>query len=101
MNSHFTIKNWHLCSPEYKKDQYNAYCLPPIFPEMWRLFLESAPSMNASGVMTYFQPIVEIVHTLSLDCGMTETGGDDGNRNMLDRAGGSDLHILCEGSSLC
>lgn len=49
----------------------------PYFPKCGD-FLESLPSVNASGVMTYFQLIVEIVHTLSLDCGMTETGGERG-----------------------
>lgn len=60
----------------------NVYCLPPIFPEMWRL-LETVRSVSASRVVTYFQLIVEIVHTPSLDCGMTETGGD--GDNVLDR----------------
>lgn len=56
---------------------YNVYCLPPIFPEMWRL-LENVRSVNARRVVTYFQLIVEIVHTPSPDCGMTGTGGDGG-----------------------
>lgn len=54
---------------------YNVYCLPPTFPEMWRL-LETVRSAGASKAMTYFQLIVEIVHALSLDCERTETGGD-------------------------
>lgn len=42
---------------------YSVYCLPPIFPGMWRV-LEAVSSVNASGVATYFQVIVEIEHSL-------------------------------------
>lgn len=42
---------------------YSVYCLPPIFPGMWRV-LEAVSSVNASGVVTYFQVIVEIEHSL-------------------------------------
>lgn len=53
----------------------DVYGLPPLFPEMWRL-LDTVRSVNASRLMTYFLLIVEIVHTLPRDCGMTETRGD-------------------------
>lgn len=43
--------------------RYSVYCLPPIFPGMWRL-LETVSSVNANGVVTYFQVIVEIEHSL-------------------------------------
>lgn len=61
--------------------------LRPYFPKCGDL-LEAAPRVNASKVMSYFQLIVEIVHTLFLDRGMTETGGerDNGKRTVLDRA---------------
>lgn len=42
---------------------YSVYCLPPIFPGMWRV-LEAVSRVNASGVVTYFQVIVEIEHSL-------------------------------------
>lgn len=42
---------------------YSVYCIPPIFPGMWRV-LEAVSSVNASGVVTYFQVIVEIEHSL-------------------------------------
>lgn len=56
----------------------DVYGLPPLFPEMWRL-LDTVRSVNASRLMTYFLLIVEIVHTLPRDCGMTETRGDKVN----------------------
>lgn len=56
----------------------DVYGLPPLFPEMWRL-LDTVRSVYASRLMTYFLLIVEIVHTLPRDCGMTETRGDKVN----------------------
>ncbi len=50
----------------------------PFFPKCAD-FLEALRSVNASEVMTYFQLIVEIVHTVSLDCGGQEPEGDRAN----------------------